>query len=47
MDDDILLGNKMPDDDSNIDLRAVTQLGFQSRFNNDQYEPSNRHNQTE
>lgn len=30
MDDEILLGCKSPDDESNIDLRAVTHLGFGS-----------------
>ena len=34
-DDEILLGCKSPEDDSNIDLRPVTQLGFQSRFSTD------------
>ena len=31
-DDEILLGCKHPDEESNLDLRPVTRLGFESRF---------------
>ena len=34
-DDEILLGCKSPEDESNIDLRPVTQLGFASRFSSE------------
>ena len=35
-DDEILLGCKSPEDESNIDLRPVTNLGFASRFSSEQ-----------
>ena len=34
-DDEILLGCKSPEDESNLDLRPVTQLGFASRFSSE------------
>ena len=43
MDDEILLGCKSPEDESNLDLRPVTQLGLQDgmqyRSNMHQKEP--------
>ena len=42
MDDEILLGCKSPDE-SNVDLRPVTQLGFQSKFTNEILQEANAH----